>query len=168
MIRIRAEAKNFFRSIVRGLTSRILSMVNVPIIRRRDATPQDGLCKTPLVMLAPESVGTWFQRSRHFPLILSIVPAVRNSGFWERSRVLFPRRRPRLRAHNRANFSSHGSKSKGRTGGEKSEGNATNTLDNFLALPQARERISKVRGIEAIRHGAAVKERSKGSYALRT
>lgn len=29
--------------------------VNVPIIRRRDATAQDGLCKTPLVMLAPES-----------------------------------------------------------------------------------------------------------------
>lgn len=76
-------------------------------------------------------LGTWFQRSRHFPLILSIVPAVRNSGFWKRSRVLFPgdvlastrtiAQTSRAREHREIQ----------RTGAQKSEGNATNTFDNF-------------------------------------
>lgn len=48
----------------------------------------------PLVMLVLGS-SELAPRSRHFPLILSIVPSVRNSGFWN-ARVLFPRRRPRL------------------------------------------------------------------------
>ena len=48
----------------------------------------------PLVMLVlgPTELAA---RLRHLPLILSIVPSVRNSGFWN-ARVLFPRRRPRL------------------------------------------------------------------------
>lgn len=143
--------------------------VNVPIIRRRDATPQDGLRKTPRYACA-RILGTWFQRSRHFPLILSIVPPVRNSGFWKRSRVLFPRRRPRLRAHNRANFWAREHREIQWTGAQKSEGNAPNTFDNLPLLWRGKY-ISKVHGIEAIPYGIVVKKKDRkwmdrGRYSL--
>lgn len=91
-------------------------------------------------------LGTWFQRSRHFPLILSIVPAVRNSGFWKRSRVLFSRRRPRLHAHNRANFSSPGTSRNPKDGSPKI-GRKCDQYFRQLRSP-ARKPISKVHGID--------------------
>lgn len=55
-------------------------------------TPQDRLCKTSRYARARILV----PRSRHFPLILSIVPSVRNSG--KRSRII----PPATSSHNRA------------------------------------------------------------------
>lgn len=75
-------------------------------------TPQDRLCKTSRYarILVP--------CSRHFPLILSIVPSVRNSG--KRSRIIPPATQSRKTSGN-------GTRDP-RTGAEKS---GRNTFDNF-------------------------------------
>lgn len=107
-------------------------------------------------------LGTWFQRSRHFPLILSIVPAVRNSGFWKRSRVLFPRRRPRLHAHNRANFSSPGTSRNPKDGSPKI-GRKCDQYFRQLRSP-ARKTISYTELMcDSLRSSS---QRKDGSYAL--